>query len=103
MTWRSNSNPAFRSEFSETIFNQKYAHEGSETWEGLARTLVDDVCLDEWMSKDEKAQLSHYIETMQFIPGGRYLYYAGRSNKYFNNCFLLKAENDTREDWADLS
>ena len=40
---------------------------------------------------------------MKFIPGGRYLYYAGRPNKFFNNCYLLKAEEDTREDWADLS
>ena len=40
---------------------------------------------------------------MKFIPGGRYLYYAGRPNKYYNNCYLLKAEEDTREDWANLS
>ena len=39
----------------------------------------------------------------KFIPGGRYLYYAGRPNKFFNNCYLLKAEEDTREDWADIS
>lgn len=40
---------------------------------------------------------------MKFIPGGRYLYYAGRPVKFFNNCYLLRAEEDTREDWADLS
>lgn len=40
---------------------------------------------------------------MKFIPGGRYLYYAGRPIKFFNNCYLLRAEEDTREDWADLS
>ena len=44
-----------------------------------------------------------YIRDMKFIPGGRYLYYAGRPNKFFNNCYLLKAEEDTREDWANLS
>jgi len=40
---------------------------------------------------------------LKFIPGGRHLYYAGRENKFFNNCFLLKSEEDTREDWAELS
>lgn len=40
---------------------------------------------------------------MQFIAGGRYLYYAGRENKFMNNCYLLKAEEDSREDWANLS
>ena len=40
---------------------------------------------------------------MKFLPGGRYLYYAGRPVKFFNNCYLLRAEEDTREDWADLS
>jgi ribonucleoside-diphosphate reductase alpha chain len=40
---------------------------------------------------------------MKFIPGGRYLYYAGRPKPFFNNCYLLKAEEDTREDWADLA
>src|SRR5690606_36264758 len=32
-----------------------------------------------------------------------YLYYAGRNKKFFNNCYLLRAEEDTREDWAELS
>jgi ribonucleoside-diphosphate reductase alpha chain len=55
------------------------------------------------MTHGDMAQLAQYITDMKFIPGGRYLYYAGRRNKFFNNCFLLKAEEDTREDWADLS
>jgi ribonucleoside-diphosphate reductase alpha chain len=40
---------------------------------------------------------------MKFIAGGRYLYYAGKPNKFFNNCYLLKSLEDTREDWADTS
>ena len=102
MTYRSNRNPAFRSSFAETIFQQKYAHEGAETWDELCATLVNDVC-GEHMTHDEKVALTKYMQEMKFIPGGRYLYYAGRSAKYFNNCFLLRAEEDTREDWADLS
>ena len=92
----------FRSKFSEDIFNHKYRHDGAETWDALASTLVTDVC-SEVLMKDEVQQLYEYIRDMKFIPGGRYLYYAGRPNKFFNNCYLLRAEADTREDWADLS
>jgi len=102
MTFRSNLNPMFRSSFSETIFKQKYAHENAETWADLCRTLVEDVCGND-MTKADKAQLTNYMQDMKFIPGGRYIYYAGRTAKFFNNCYLLKAEEDTREDWANLS
>jgi ribonucleoside-diphosphate reductase alpha chain len=102
MTFKSNLNPMFRSKFSEDIFNHKYRHEGAETWANLARTLVEDVC-ENHLSKDDKESLIQFITDMKFIPGGRYLYYAGRKNKFFNNCYLLKAEQDTRQDWADLS
>lgn len=102
MAFKSNRNPQFRSKMAEDIFNHKYAHEGAETWNELSRTLVEDVCKGH-MSKSDMMQLYSYIEQMKFLPGGRYLYYAGRPNKFFNNCFLLKAEEDTREDWADLS
>lgn len=120
--YKSNVNPMFRSKFSEDIFNQKYRHTGAETWEQLAETLVKDVngtlgnvVLTDMttqytydtkkghLTKDEEKQLIQYIKELKFIPGGRYLYYAGRQKKFFNNCFLLKAEEDTREDWAKLS
>lgn len=96
----------FRSKFSEDIFNSKYRHEGAETWAALAKTLVLDVCSQDQekpMSKEDIDKLIKFITEMKFIPGGRYLYYAGRPNKFFNNCYLLKAEEDTREDWANLS
>ena len=100
-SYKSNLNPMFRSKFSEDIFNHKYRHDGAETWADLAQTLVDDVCAP-MMPQDERDQLVQYIRDMWFIPGGRYLYYAGRPNKFFNNCYLLRAEEDSREDWADL-
>lgn len=102
MTFRSNQNPAFRSKFSEDIFNQKYSHEGAETWNDLAHVLISEVC-SEHMTKDAVDQLIRYVQEMKFIPGGRYLYYAGRQAKFYNNCYLLRAEEDTREDWANLS
>lgn len=102
MAWRSDTNPMFRSKFSEDIFNLKYRHEGAETWAELARTLVNDVCAG-YMTRSEMDQLTQYITDLKFIPGGRYLYYAGRPRKFFNNCFLFKAEEDSREDWARIS
>jgi ribonucleoside-diphosphate reductase alpha chain len=101
MAYESNLGP-FRSKLSETIFVNKYRHTGAETWEDMARTLVHDVCRA-WMPKDECDELVELIAEMKFIPGGRYLYYAGRPVRFYNNCYLLRAEEDTREDWADLS
>ncbi len=92
----------FRSKFSEDIFKQKYAHQDCYTWEDLSKTLVEDVCSDV-LKKDEVEALTKMVQELKFIPGGRYLYYAGRPSKFFNNCYLLKAEEDSREDWADLS
>lgn len=97
----------FRSKLSEDIFNYKYRHDGCETWEQLAFTLVDDVTnipnRSAILSDDDVKELKRVIAEMKFLPGGRYLYYAGRPTKFFNNCYLLKAEEDTREDWATLS
>lgn len=92
----------FRSQFSLDIFNQKYRHEGAETWDELANTLVLDVC-KEHLSIGDMTQLAQYISEMKFIPGGRYLYYAGRPVKFWNNCYIFISQEDTREDWADTS
>lgn len=100
--FKSSLGKSFRNGFAETIFRQKYKHEGCETWEELAYTLVEDVCRTH-LTRDEKAQLTLYISDMKFIPGGRYLYYAGRARKYFNNCYLFLSQEDSREDWANLS
>lgn len=102
MSFRSNTNPMFRSKFSETIFNQKYRHEGAETYSELSKTVVEDVCQD-YLTSDEKETLVEAIASLKFIPGGRYLYYAGRTKKFFNNCYLLKSSEDTRESWSNLA
>ena len=92
----------FTSELSETVFRNKYQHQGAETWKDLCETLALEVCQD-LISDDELGELLTIMDKMQFIPGGRYLYYAGRNKRFYNNCYLLRAEEDTREDWADLS
>ena len=92
----------FRSFLSYTIFLKKYAHQGCETWEDLCRVLVEEV-VEKRMTQDDKDRLIKYMQEMKFIPGGRYLYYANRPVRFYNNCYLLRAEEDTREDWAQLS
>ena len=92
----------FRTKFAEDIFVAKYSHDDTYTWDELATVLVEEVCED-FMPKSDVDQLAKYVQEMKFIPGGRYLYYAGRPLKAYNNCYLLKAEEDSREDWANLS
>lgn len=95
------NNGGFRDSFGESIFNLKYRHEGCETWEKLAETLVEDVC-GGLLPDDEKQELVEAISGFKFIPGGRYLYYAGRPNKAYFNCFLAIPQEDTREEWAKV-
>jgi len=75
----------FRTSFSEQIFNYKYKHENAETWDQLSATLIEDVCR-ETLTYSEKQELIKLHTEMKFIAGGRYLYYAGKKNKFFNNC-----------------
>jgi ribonucleoside-diphosphate reductase alpha chain len=99
----------FKTTFANNIFRQKYAQGPEDTWDNLAERLVEDVCgtrkgtLPALMSKGDMEQLVQYIKEMKFIPGGRYLYYAGREFKAYNNCYLLRAEEDTREEWSNVT
>lgn len=99
----------FRSQLGENVFRFKYAQNPDDTWAQCAERIVEDVCGTRWgtqqalMSKEEQKQLAEYIKGFKFVPGGRYIYYAGRPNSYFNNCYLLRAEHDTREEWAELA
>lgn len=98
----------FRNSFAENIFRIKYAISPSDTWYNLAVRVVDDVCgsmqgkRDPLLSKDERDELVELIYTFKFLPGGRYLYYAGRAAHFWNNCYLLRAEEDTREEWGSV-
>ena len=99
----------FKTTFAETIFRNKYAQGPNDTWDALADRLVEDVCgtrggtLPALMSDGDRKELSEHIKEMRFLPGGRYLYYAGRPYKAYNNCYLLRAEEDTREEWSNVT
>jgi ribonucleoside-diphosphate reductase alpha chain len=97
----------FRHGIGENIFRLKYSQGSNDTWDALVDRMIEDVCgLKDnriLMSDEDRGQLSQYIKEMKFIPGGRYLYYAGREVAFFNNCYLLKCEEDTREEWAAIA
>ena len=99
----------FRNTFGENIFRYKYAQGPGDTWAKLSERLVEDVCgtrggtVAALMSQEDRRQLTEYIREFKFLPGGRYLYYAGRPYKAYNNCYLLRAEEDTREEWSAVT
>jgi ribonucleoside-diphosphate reductase alpha chain len=99
----------FKTQFGENVFRFKYAQGPGDTWAKLAERLVEDVCGTRWgtlpklMSDSDRKDLVEMIRTFKFIPGGRYLYYAGRPIKAYNNCYLLRAEEDTREEWSNVT
>lgn len=99
----------FRNSFAENVFRFKYAQGPGDTWSKLAERLVEDVCGSRngtapiLMSAEDRKELTEHIKAMRFLPGGRYLYYAGRPYKAYNNCYLLRAEEDTREEWSAVT
>ena len=95
-------NPEFKSTFAANIFNNKYARYEGQTWEDKAAEVVKSVT-ENLMPPDMQDELRGHIKSMRFMPGGRYLYYSGRQAKMYNNCYLLKGEEDTREEWGSLA
>lgn len=97
----------FKTSFAENIFRQKYAQGPNDTWDACAERIVESVCGPKsgvsLMSPDDRKQLAQYIKEMKFLPGGRYIYYSGRPANFFNNCYLLRAEEDTREEWSNVT
>ncbi len=101
----------FRNELGFNVFTGKYQRHTNQTWAMKAREIVLDTCgrgvhnqyAFPVMSREDMEQLIEYIRTFKFLPGGRYIYYAGRAAAFWNNCYLLRAEEDTREEWAALA
>lgn len=91
--------------FAETIRVQKYAHDlkegGKESWQDTANRVARVILKSVGAPKSLVDETAHRIATRQFIPGGRYLYAAGRPFHQVQNCLLLRAE-DSREGWSEL-
>lgn len=90
----------FSSKFAHDIFLQKYSKDGVETWADMSRRVVEAVC-SQLVDSKTKEKIYNIILERKFIPGGRYLYSAGREFHQVNNCFLFRAE-DSREGWSEL-
>jgi ribonucleoside-diphosphate reductase alpha chain len=91
----------FRNSFGEQIFKHKYALSENQTWAEKAKDIVFDVTQN-LFEPDHQKQLQDYITNFKFLPGGRYIYYAGRRASFYNNCYLLRGEEDSREEWGNL-
>lgn len=92
----------FKNQFADNIFEHKYATFPGQTWEQKANDIVTDVC-HEHLGTDDRSALLSAINSFKFLPGGRYIYYAGRRARFYNNCYLLRGEEDTREEWGNLT
>ena len=91
----------FKNEFARGTFTRKYANWEGQTWDEKCDLIAKDVT-ENLMPDEMQAQLTQYMKDFKFLPGGRYIYYAGRPAKFYNNCYLLKGEEDTREEWGRL-
>jgi len=84
--------------YAETIFKGHYAFNDKEDWLGCAARVSK-------FNSDGDAALEkkffNAISTRKFLPGGRYLYSAGRKLPQITNCFLLRAK-DSREGWGEI-
>jgi ribonucleoside-diphosphate reductase alpha chain len=89
--------------FQEAIYKQKYSLNGEEEWPDTALRVTTNVlgALGYKPGDPTFNKVLELITERKFMPGGRYLYSAGRDLHQCNNCFLYRAE-DSREGWANL-
>jgi ribonucleoside-diphosphate reductase alpha chain len=91
------------SSWASHVYQEKYAHTKpsghKETWPEVAARVVRHVVLP--YLPELAPRIERLIVQRKFMPGGRYLYAAGRRYQQLNNCFLFRAE-DSREGWGEL-
>ena len=94
----------FETQLAADVFKSKYSKDSKEDWEDTARRVATNVmgALGYDPDSPETRETEYAIATRKFMPGGRYLYAAGRELHQVQNCLLLRAE-DTREGWAELT
>lgn len=91
--------------FATTTINAKYAKfptlEDRQTWPQIAERVATNVLAAVNADKELVDELAYRIAIRQIIPGGRYLYAAGRDYHQVQNCLLMRAE-DSREGWSEI-
>lgn len=85
------------SSFAQTIFARTYARHPEETWSECAARVSKAVAF----YPRQEQQFFEIINEKIFMPGGRYLFTAGRPIFQNANCFGFVAQ-DSREGWAQL-
>lgn len=95
--------PEVMGPLASNVFNAKYSWDGTETWEATAHRVATNVMAAIGLAADspETRAIENLIATRKFIPGGRYLYSAGREFHQTQNCILLRAD-DSAFGWGDL-
>lgn len=93
----------FQTKLGKEVFEAKFS-KGKYSWEEIAEKVAEKNIVefigDSARTKLLRNVIKEEIKAFKFVPGGRYLYYAGLKANYTNNCFALEVE-DTKESWAD--
>lgn len=92
------------SEFAKNVYLQKYSKDGTETWADTARRVayaVLSAAPSIAIPDPLFSEMTQLIRERKFLPGGRYLYAAGRPYHQTQNCLLLRAE-DSSDGWAEM-
>lgn len=95
----------FHASFAYNVAKLRYLHDvgdTKETWSDLSKRVSKSVMGAVDAPKELVAKVERAILNREFLPGGRYLYAAGRPYHQTNNCLLLRA-SDSREGWAELT
>lgn len=101
----------FEVPFSKTIYEGRYKHPEDGDWLGTTKRVIGSVTGELYTAPKAQSSVSRINDlhdrlyglmgSRQFVPGGRYLYAAGRDLHQVNNCVLLRAA-DSREGFADV-
>lgn len=89
--------------FAHSVYSERYSLEKREEWHNTSvrvPTAVFGAVADRPGAAEHCSAVIQLMDARQFLPGGRYIYAAGREVHQVNNCLLLLAE-DSREGWAN--
>lgn len=97
----------FETDFAASIYENRYKHPKDGNWAGttarVASYPMNDLARKTGVTLDnEKYRITGLFRERKAMPGGRYLYAAGRDLHQVNNCILLRCP-DSREGWATTS
>lgn len=92
------------STFADTIYRQKYAQDG-ENWPDTAARVVNHVLRPYFPEYAD--EMIEAISARKFMPGGRYLYAAGKKFHQTQNCLLMRAADSRVTEggnpgWAEI-